>query len=60
MVQRAGRLGFLYEPALAFGISNLLGWKDLDGHEAVQVGVAGLGALYTTPIPLSPSFSVIS
>ena len=41
MVQRAGRLGLLDEAGLALRVGDLLGRQHLDGHEAVQVGVAG-------------------
>jgi hypothetical protein len=42
MIQRRGRLGFLDEPLLPLGIGDPLRRQDLDGDQAVQVGVPGL------------------
>ena len=41
MIERGGGLGFLHEAALAFRVGDPLGRQDLDGDEAVQVGVTG-------------------
>ena len=42
MVQGAGGLGLLHEPALAVGIGDLVGGKDLDRDGALELRVAGL------------------
>ena len=42
VIQGRGRLGFLDEPSLALGVSDLLRRQDLEGNRTVEVGVAGL------------------
>ena len=42
VVERRGRLGLLHETPLALRVGHLVGGEDLDGDEAVEVGVAGL------------------
>ena len=42
MIEGRGGLGLLDEPALAFGVGDLLGRQDFQGNKAVEVRVAGL------------------
>ena len=56
MVQCRGSFGLLDKSPFAFGVSDLLRWEHFEGDKAVQVVSR---ALYTTPMPPSPSFSRI-
>jgi hypothetical protein len=42
MIERGGRAGFLHEAPVPVGVGHLPGRQDLDCHEPIEVGVAGL------------------